>query len=289
MATVADSKTTLELDEPLRFSCEEQFFRNSIVGGICLFCSAACPGCRGVFVGCKDREKCHKGESTPLFFFEMMNQCERSSLPDSAPSAAAPATSTEAQIRSSTTANPAPSTQALPLASAAFGGVISPVTVISRPRFLWTHAVFSTGALAVSAAGTAVLFKKACVLDIKGGETPTLVRPPDPSERKALRTVPRSLSLAGPGHTGAKERGSGDDLLTACEGTWGAVKKMEPGLSRYRKEGASGSPLSRCAFLAQINTKVSADYLRSLENNAPSISEIEETRFAREAAGSEYP
>ncbi|KAI4303853.1 hypothetical protein MLD38_039442 [Melastoma candidum] len=87
-------------------------------------------------------------------------------VPDPAPSAAAPATSTEAQIKS-TPANPAPSTQALPLASAASGGVLSPVTVISRPKFLWTHAVFAIGALALSGAGTAVLFKNTFIPRLK--------------------------------------------------------------------------------------------------------------------------
>ncbi|XP_042506513.1 uncharacterized protein LOC122082803 [Macadamia integrifolia] len=49
------------------------------------------------------------------------------------------------------------------------------------------------------------------------------------------------------------------------QGMWGAVKKIEPGLRAYQKARASGEPLSRCAFLAQINTKVNAEYLRSLE------------------------
>ncbi|KAI4303590.1 hypothetical protein MLD38_039199 [Melastoma candidum] len=109
----------------------------------------------------------------------------------------------------------------------------------------------------------------------------------------------------------AVESSRGDGQLTACEvllfhhedmgipreiaklgvrqGMWGAVKKMEPGLSRYRKERASGSPLSRCAFMAQINTKVSTDYLRSLENNAPSISEIKEQDLPEKQLGRNIP
>ncbi|KAB2608959.1 hypothetical protein D8674_012127 [Pyrus ussuriensis x Pyrus communis] len=87
----------------------------------------------------------------------------------------------------------------------------------------------------------------------------------------------------------AVESKRGDGQLTACEillyhhedmgipwelaklgvrqGMWGAVKKIEPGLRAYQKERASEAPLSRCAYMAQINTKVSADYLRSVENS----------------------
>lgn len=54
--------------------------------------------------------------------------------------------------------------------------------------------------------------------------------------------------------------------LGVRQGMWGAVKKIDPGLRAYQKERAMGVPLSRCAFMAQINTKVSADYLRSLES-----------------------
>ncbi|KAK0592633.1 hypothetical protein LWI29_022552 [Acer saccharum] len=84
----------------------------------------------------------------------------------------------------------------------------------------------------------------------------------------------------------AKSRG-GNGQLSACEvllfhhedmgipneiaklgirqGMWGAVKKIEPGLRAYQKERASGAPLSRPAFMAQINTKINPDYLRALE------------------------
>ncbi|KAI3833754.1 hypothetical protein MKW92_017145 [Papaver armeniacum] len=86
----------------------------------------------------------------------------------------------------------------------------------------------------------------------------------------------------------AVESNKGDGQLTACEvllfhhedmgipreiakfgigkGMWGAVKKIEPGLRAYQKSRASTTAtLSRCAFMAQLNTKLSADYLRSLE------------------------
>lgn len=91
----------------------------------------------------------------------------------------------------------------------------------------------------------------------------------------------------------------GDGQLTACEvllfhhedmgipweiaklgvrqGMWGAVKKVEPGLRAYQKERASKAPLSRCAYMAQINTKVSADYLRSVENSTSDTMAIEKS------------
>ncbi|XWS50188.1 hypothetical protein CRYUN_Cryun12cG0067600 [Craigia yunnanensis] len=95
----------------------------------------------------------------------------------------------------------------------------------------------------------------------------------------------------------AVESRKGDGQLTACEvllfhhenmgipweiaklgvqlGMWGTVKKIDPGLRAYHKERASGASLSHCAFMAQINTKVSADYLRSLESNSNDSSELE--------------
>ncbi|KAI9092246.1 hypothetical protein K1719_027746 [Acacia pycnantha] len=56
--------------------------------------------------------------------------------------------------------------------------------------------------------------------------------------------------------------------LGVRQGMWGAVKKIDPGLRMYQKERASGAPLSRCACMAKINTKVSADYLRHLESTS---------------------
>ncbi|XP_022722159.1 uncharacterized protein LOC111279443 [Durio zibethinus] len=95
----------------------------------------------------------------------------------------------------------------------------------------------------------------------------------------------------------AVESRKGDGQLTACEvllfhhedmgipwtiaklgvrqGMWGTVKKIDPGLRAYQKERASRVALSRCAFMAQINSKVSADYLRSLESNSNDSSELE--------------
>ncbi|KDP25225.1 hypothetical protein JCGZ_20381 [Jatropha curcas] len=105
----------------------------------------------------------------------------------------------------------------------------------------------------------------------------------------------------------AVESKRGDGQLTACEvllfhhedmgipweiaklgvrqGMWGAVKKIEPGLRAYQKQRAAGDPLSRCAFMAQINTKVSADYLRSLESNANSSLEAATQDSSKKSGG----
>lgn len=63
--------------------------------------------------------------------------------------------------------------------------------------------------------------------------------------------------------------------LGVKQGMWGAVKKIDPGVRKYQKERAAGAPLSRCAFMAQINTKVSADYPRSVEDASNDLTEIE--------------
>ena len=63
--------------------------------------------------------------------------------------------------------------------------------------------------------------------------------------------------------------------LGVRQGMWGAVKKIDPGLRAYQKERTSGASISRSAFMAQINTKVSADYLRSLESCGGDSAEVE--------------
>ncbi|CAI0408924.1 unnamed protein product [Linum tenue] len=74
------------------------------------------------------------------------------------------------------------------------------------------------------------------------------------------------------------------------QGMWGAVKKIEPGLRLYQKERGSGAPLSRPGYMAQINSKVSPDYLRLLENSSSSTcstsseSEIETSGDSSEKA-----
>ncbi|KAK4741255.1 hypothetical protein SAY87_024843 [Trapa incisa] len=60
--------------------------------------------------------------------------------------------------------------------------------------------------------------------------------------------------------------------LGVRQGMWGAVKKIEPGLRSYQKGRASEkAPISRCAFLAQINTKLSEDHMNSLKSGSSSV------------------
>ncbi|KAF3434170.1 hypothetical protein FNV43_RR25273 [Rhamnella rubrinervis] len=109
----------------------------------------------------------------------------------------------------------------------------------------------------------------------------------------------------------AVESNRGDGQLTACEvllfhhedmgipweiaklgvrqGMWGAVQKFDPALRAYQKQRASGASLSRCAFMAQINTKVSADYLRSMENGSDESSEVEKLDASEKPAGRNIP
>ncbi|XWS61495.1 hypothetical protein CRYUN_Cryun07bG0130600 [Craigia yunnanensis] len=109
----------------------------------------------------------------------------------------------------------------------------------------------------------------------------------------------------------AVESRKGDGKLTACEvllfhhedmgipwkiaklgvrqGMWGTVQKIDPGLRAYQKERASGMPLSRCAFMAQINTKVSADYQRSLESKSDNSSELETHNSSEKPLGKNIP
>lgn len=85
------------------------------------------------------------------------------------------------------------------------------------------------------------------------------------------------------------ESRKGNGALTACEvilfhhedmgipreiakfgvrqGMWWAVKKIECGFRDYQKERASSSQVSRPAFMAQINTKIDPNYLKSLETD----------------------
>ncbi|XP_061364051.1 uncharacterized protein LOC133307542 [Gastrolobium bilobum] len=52
--------------------------------------------------------------------------------------------------------------------------------------------------------------------------------------------------------------------LGVRKGMWGTVQKIEPGLRAYQDARASGAPLSRCAFMAQVNTKINPEYLQSI-------------------------
>ncbi|KAJ9174346.1 hypothetical protein P3X46_017377 [Hevea brasiliensis] len=102
----------------------------------------------------------------------------------------------------------------------------------------------------------------------------------------------------------AVESRMGDGRLIACEvllfhheemgipweiaklgvkhGMWGTVKKFEPGLRAYQKARASGVPLSRPAFMAQITTKINSGLPRSLAVNENSS----ETEVAAAATSS---
>lgn len=63
--------------------------------------------------------------------------------------------------------------------------------------------------------------------------------------------------------------------LGVKRGMWGAVKKMEPGLRAYQTQRLSkrGTKLSRSAFMAQINTKITSEHLISLSNGASPVTE----------------
>ena len=77
--------------------------------------------------------------------------------------------------------------------------------------------------------------------------------------------------------------------LGVRQGMWGTVKKIDPGLRAYQKERASGVPLSHCAFMAQINAKVSADCQRSLESNSNDSSELETHNSSEKPLGKNIP
>jgi hypothetical protein len=59
------------------------------------------------------------------------------------------------------------------------------------------------------------------------------------------------------------------------QGMWGCVKKIEPGLRAYQKARAAGEALSQSAVLAQINTKVGDNFVRSLESNSNESDTVE--------------
>ncbi|KAF5729787.1 StAR-related lipid transfer 7 mitochondrial [Tripterygium wilfordii] len=72
-------------------------------------------------------------------------------------------------------------------------------------------------------------------------------------------------------------------------GMWGAVKKIDRGFRAYQKERASGAPPSHCAFMAQINTKVSADNLRSLESDSSGSSDDVVKDLSEKPSGQNIP
>lgn len=62
--------------------------------------------------------------------------------------------------------------------------------------------------------------------------------------------------------------------LGVRQGMWGCVKKIEPGLRAYQVARSSGESLSPCATMAQVTTKINAEYLRTLETSNDEPSEI---------------
>lgn len=106
------------------------------------------------------------------------------------------------------------------------------------------------------------------------------------------------------------ESRKGDGQLTACEvilfhhedmgipweiakfgvkqGMWGAVRKIERGFRAYQKERASEQPLTRCAFMAQINTKIDPCHLKSLETDE-NLEATEVVKSPEKQAGMNLP
>ncbi|XP_055821802.1 uncharacterized protein LOC129890250 [Solanum dulcamara] len=76
--------------------------------------------------------------------------------------------------------------------------------------------------------------------------------------------------------------------LGVRQGMWGAVRKIDPGLRAYQKHRASGDPISRCAFMAQVNTKVDIENLRSMGSRT-NLSEIEPEDSPEKPAGRNIP
>ncbi|GMQ10305.1 hypothetical protein CsSME_00053362 [Camellia sinensis var. sinensis] len=76
-------------------------------------------------------------------------------------------TNQDGQMKPLSNVQPQVSTQTLQPSAAAPAGVISKVGTLTQSRFHWSHAVFAVGLLALSGAGTAVLFKNAIVPRLK--------------------------------------------------------------------------------------------------------------------------
>lgn len=76
--------------------------------------------------------------------------------------------------------------------------------------------------------------------------------------------------------------------LGVRQGMWGAVRKIDPGLRAYQKHRASGVPISRCAFMAQVNTKVDIENVRSMGSRT-NLSEIEPEESPEKPAGRNIP
>lgn len=54
------------------------------------------------------------------------------------------------------------------------------------------------------------------------------------------------------------------------QGMWGTVRKIEHGLRSYQKSRASNTKISHCALMAQVNTKVDPECLKSMDGDEES-------------------
>ncbi|PWA41286.1 hypothetical protein CTI12_AA554520 [Artemisia annua] len=80
--------------------------------------------------------------------------------------------------------------------------------------------------------------------------------------------------------------------LGVRQGMWGAVKKIDRGLRWYQKHIGSGAPLTHCARMAHVNTKVSTDrlkYLTNASNNSQEIETFEEVVSDEKPSGKNVP
>lgn len=59
------------------------------------------------------------------------------------------------------------------------------------------------------------------------------------------------------------------------QGMWGLVRKIERGFRSYQKSRASNMKISRCAFMAQVNTKIDPEYLKLMEGDVEESSGTE--------------
>lgn len=76
--------------------------------------------------------------------------------------------------------------------------------------------------------------------------------------------------------------------LGVRKGMWGTVQKIEPGLRAYQEARASGAPLSRSAFMAQVNTKINPEYLQSI-GTAENSTETESVITSEKPQGVNIP
>lgn len=76
--------------------------------------------------------------------------------------------------------------------------------------------------------------------------------------------------------------------LGVRKGMWGTVQKVEPGLCAYQEAKASGAPLSRSAFMANVNTKISPEYLQSI-GSSDDLSQIDSAITSDKPKGVNVP